>query len=527
MDVPSTYDAAPPPAAIALPSNNGILSDWDSDSSGGIVVQSKLAAGSKAVSAGVAATMGPRPPDLFDSISGHANTVGIPLQATNQEARKWWEDEDDDDDVDENGQLFEGDDKNPTKADPFVYDGELNSSAKDTTGGGLGNDNEKSVTNRGFVYSSKTISERSKHVAEVNEIDILTPSQDATHRRPIANLSRTDDLTTSVLERKPESFQKDRGVATIGFRSRKDNREKAAKDVEMQLTNRNLIQQLDGESKTSSAGQLRSSQYVRMNPSGTSSRDEHSPTRLKIVENTGSNNEPRLVANSDTSDEDDDRGVRGSSNNDNHLLHGKEINHRDTIAADFTKHVQKQQTYCSSSDDEPPPTDGIVFKFFQVRRKYVAADLPVTVAEGAVARMRGRWQQAVAEVWREFFAAVGLVVSIPLLFVVELFHFVFRDIFYEVVCQLVVIFAAYFVKPLVTVVLFNAIVQPLGAFLWNLLHTFRRTVQPLVCILRDISLISANILQSFRLVEVFRKNSADVQSRRERLRSTTGVIQLV
>lgn len=523
MDASSTY-SAPPPPAIALQPNNVVLSDWDSDSSGGIVVQSKMPA-SKGVSTGVASAMAPRPFGIFDSDSGDAGIVGI-LQGTKQEARKWWEHEDEDGDG--NGQL-EKDEKSSTSAVPFVNGRELNSSARDTTSGGLKNDNEKSVTNRPLVNSNNTRSERSKGVAEVNQMDNLTLAEEAKHRMP--NLSRTDDLPRSVQERKPETSPEDRVAltATIGFRSRKDTRQKATTNAELQLANRNLIRQLDKASNVS-FGHLHPGHYLRMNPSGTGSSDEDSPTRLKMAakEISANSKKPQLGVISVESDKDDDtRHVRGSSNNDNHLLHGRPISLRDTVAADFATNHEQKRTYCSSSDDEPPPTDGIVLNFFQVRRKYLVADLPAAVAEGNVSRMRGRWRQVVAESWREFFAAVGLVVSVPLLFVVELFHFVFRDIFYEVVCQLVVIFAAYFMKPFVTVVLFNAIVQPLGALLWNVLHTFRRAVQPLVCLIRDLSLVPANILQSFRLVEVFKQSSSDLQSRRERPRSTSGVMQIV
>lgn len=522
MDASSTY-SAPPPPAIALQPNNVVLSDWDSDSSGGIVVQSKMP-GSKGVSAGVASAMGTRPFGIFDSDSGDAGIVGI-LQGTKQEALKWWEYEDDDGDG--NGQL-EKDEKSSTSAVPFVNGRELNSSARDTTSGGLKNDKEKSVMNRPLVNSNNTVSERIKGAGEVNQMDNLTSSEEAKHRMP--NLSRTDDLTRNVQDRKPETSQEDRAAltATVGFRSKKENRQSATTNMELQLANRNLLQQLDKESNVSFRP-LHPGHYLRMNPSGAGSSDEDSPTRLKMAakEISANSNKPQLDVIGDESDEDDDRHrVRGSSNNDNHLLHGRRISLRDTVTADFANHEQKR-TYCSSSDDEPPPTDGIVLKFFQVRRKYLVADLPAAMAEGNVSRMRGRWRHVVAESWREFFAGVGLVASVPLLFVVELFHFVFRDIFYEVVCQLVVIFAAYFVKPLVTVVLFNAFVQPLGALLWNLLHTFRRAVQPLVCLTRDLSLVPANILQSFRLVEVFKQSSADLQSRRERLRSTTGVMQIV
>ena len=112
--------------------------------------------------------------------------------------------------------------------------------------------------------------------------------------------------------------------------------------------------------------------------------------------------------------------------------------------------------------------------------------------------------------WQEFFGVVRLIFDFFLIFVLELMAFVVRHILVRSLVGLVVVVGDHLLKPLLTT-LFNSFVQPLLAFLWNVLVGCKNAVQPVLDLTREILLQVATLLKAFRLFELNWKPNLESQ----------------
>lgn len=103
--------------------------------------------------------------------------------------------------------------------------------------------------------------------------------------------------------------------------------------------------------------------------------------------------------------------------------------------------------------------------------------------------------------WQEFFAALRILTGFVFIFLVELLLFLIRDTVYKLSVKIIVIFGNFLVKPLLSNV-FNAIIQPVLVFLWNIFAAIRNMFEPIIDILRSIAHQIAVVLEALRLVNI-------------------------
>ena len=112
---------------------------------------------------------------------------------------------------------------------------------------------------------------------------------------------------------------------------------------------------------------------------------------------------------------------------------------------------------------------------------------------------------------QEFFGALQIVVDFAVIFIVELLRFLFRQFGRKLIGGTVTVFGDSFLKPVLTAV-FNNVVQPLFVLVWNMMFGFRKLLDPVLAITKEILSQVSMVLQSFRLVEVNRSHDSSVQT---------------
>ena len=89
-----------------------------------------------------------------------------------------------------------------------------------------------------------------------------------------------------------------------------------------------------------------------------------------------------------------------------------------------------------------------------------------------------------------------------MIFVVELARFLFKQFGRKLLGGVIIVFGDSFLKPLLAVS-FNNIIQPLFILVWNMMHVFRKLIEPALLLTREIFSQLAMLLRSLRLVDWF------------------------
>ncbi|XP_077791515.1 uncharacterized protein LOC144324879 isoform X2 [Podarcis muralis] len=137
-------------------------------------------------------------------------------------------------------------------------------------------------------------------------------------------------------------------------------------------------------------------------------------------------------------------------------------------------------------------TDNEDRHYFQPRRDRDTVYM-LKVAESA--------EKTIQQGLRELFGVLKILVNVPIIFTVELVHFLNKSIFQVLVVDLLTTMGDQMLEPFL-VALFNSILQPLLKFLLNVLCSIRNLSYPLLDILKGICLQVALVLRAFRLVEI-------------------------
>lgn len=103
--------------------------------------------------------------------------------------------------------------------------------------------------------------------------------------------------------------------------------------------------------------------------------------------------------------------------------------------------------------------------------------------------------------WQEFFGVIALIVDFALIFLLELIKFTFHKVMVRLLVGFIVVFGDHLLKPVLAAV-FNSLLQPSLAFLWNVFLGLRNGVRPLLDITREVVLQVTTLLKGFRLFEL-------------------------
>ncbi|KAK3792223.1 hypothetical protein RRG08_035979 [Elysia crispata] len=113
-------------------------------------------------------------------------------------------------------------------------------------------------------------------------------------------------------------------------------------------------------------------------------------------------------------------------------------------------------------------------------------------------------------VWREVFAVLRVVTSFFVLFISELLRFLLSSVVRTLVLDTIVALGDYLLKPLLTV-LFNSVLQPLFALVWNVFNSAFQALDPVLRLTGIIMSQVAMVLAAFRLF-VINQNAPTVSS---------------
>ncbi|XP_077791509.1 uncharacterized protein LOC144324879 isoform X1 [Podarcis muralis] len=150
------------------------------------------------------------------------------------------------------------------------------------------------------------------------------------------------------------------------------------------------------------------------------------------------------------------------------------------------------QSLSKGTQTEATCTDNEDRHYFQPRRDRDTVYM-LKVAESA--------EKTIQQGLRELFGVLKILVNVPIIFTVELVHFLNKSIFQVLVVDLLTTMGDQMLEPFL-VALFNSILQPLLKFLLNVLCSIRNLSYPLLDILKGICLQVALVLRAFRLVEI-------------------------
>ncbi|XP_053260688.1 uncharacterized protein LOC128421670 isoform X3 [Podarcis raffonei] len=150
------------------------------------------------------------------------------------------------------------------------------------------------------------------------------------------------------------------------------------------------------------------------------------------------------------------------------------------------------QSLSKGTQTEATCTDNEDRHYFQPRRDCETVYM-LKVAESA--------EKTIQQGLRELFGVLKILVNVPIIFTVELIHFLNKSIFQVLVVDLLTTMGDQMLEPFL-VALFNSILQPLLKFLLNVLCSIRDLSYPLLDILKGICLQAALVLRAFRLVEI-------------------------
>jgi len=103
---------------------------------------------------------------------------------------------------------------------------------------------------------------------------------------------------------------------------------------------------------------------------------------------------------------------------------------------------------------------------------------------------------------QEVFGTLQILVDFVVIFVVELARFLFKQFGRKLLGGVIIVFGDSFLKPLLAVS-FNNIIQPLFILVWNMMHVFRKLIEPALLLTREIFSQLAMLLRSLRLVDWF------------------------
>ena len=106
---------------------------------------------------------------------------------------------------------------------------------------------------------------------------------------------------------------------------------------------------------------------------------------------------------------------------------------------------------------------------------------------------------------QELFGTLQILVDFVVIFIVELARFLFKQFGRKLLGGVIIVFGDSFLKPLLSVS-FNNIIQPLFILVWNMMHVFRKLIEPVLLLTREIFSQFAMLLRSFRLVDWFASN---------------------
>ncbi|XP_029472903.1 uncharacterized protein LOC115099412 [Rhinatrema bivittatum] len=103
--------------------------------------------------------------------------------------------------------------------------------------------------------------------------------------------------------------------------------------------------------------------------------------------------------------------------------------------------------------------------------------------------------------WREVFGLLRIFINIITVFLIETISFLSKFVFQVLAVGLMTALGDHMVKPFL-VTLFNSLLQPLFIFLLNVCSSLQSLADPLIEVLRGLSMQLAFLLRAFRLVEV-------------------------
>ncbi|XP_059170700.1 uncharacterized protein LOC131952164 isoform X2 [Physella acuta] len=144
--------------------------------------------------------------------------------------------------------------------------------------------------------------------------------------------------------------------------------------------------------------------------------------------------------------------------------------------------------------------------FLEVSEDEVDAYLPEKVDE---------WEKLFRRVWREIFAALRIVTSIFILFVAELILFLVHHILRPLILDSTRAIGDFLLKPFLTLI-FNVILQPFFALMWNTLNALAQAFEPIIRLLGALLTQVAIVVRAFRLF-VIHWNSAPPSSYRHEM----------
>lgn len=110
-------------------------------------------------------------------------------------------------------------------------------------------------------------------------------------------------------------------------------------------------------------------------------------------------------------------------------------------------------------------------------------------------------ERYIRRLWQEVFGFLRLISDFMIVFLIELLRFLLQTVFHRCVAAAANLMSNHCVQPILSA-FHNIVFQPLAVLLWFAGQAISRLVNPVLGILKRLSLIVAEPLKVFRLVEI-------------------------